>query len=72
MDAILLDWSLPDGDADNLLEDLKRFQPSAKIIALSADAERPADPLLFANMVKSRTDLETVARSVFQCHPMAS
>jgi len=72
VDAILLDWSLPDGDADNLLADLQRLQPSAKIIALSADAERPADPRLFANMVKSRTDLETVARSVFQCHPMAS
>ncbi len=72
LDVVLLDWGLPDGDANHLLEDILRLQPQARVIALSADAERTADPRLFANMIKSRTDLATVARSVNDCHTLAS
>jgi PAS domain S-box-containing protein len=72
LDVVILDWGLPDGDADQLLEDILLAQPDVQIIALSADAERESDPRLFANMVKSRTDLATVAAQVNRCQALAS
>ncbi|WP_386630024.1 CHASE domain-containing protein [Sulfitobacter geojensis] len=72
VDVVILDWGLPDGDADQLLEDILRAQPDVQVIALSADAERENDPRLVANMIKGRTDLATVAAEVNRCQALAS
>lgn len=72
LDVVILDWGLSDGDADQLLDDILTLKPDVQVIALSADTEREADPRLFANMVKSRTDLAAVAAQVNRCQALAS
>ncbi|MCX7560208.1 CHASE domain-containing protein [Sulfitobacter sp. F26204] len=72
LDVVILDWTLPDGNAETLLDDILSLQPQARIIALSADAERAFDPRLFSNMVKSRTDIATIVASVCDSQPLAS
>lgn len=72
LDVVILDWGLPDGDADQLLDDILELKPDLQVIALSADAERETDPRLFANMIKSRTDLADVAAEVNRCQALAS
>lgn len=66
-DIIILDWSLPDGDASTLMNQISLRQPDAKIIGLSANSYQSDDPRLFANMVKSRTELSSVVESVNAC-----
>lgn len=70
--VVILDWSLSDGDASSLLDDIVRNQSHARIIALSADSRRKHDPRLFANLIKSRTEISTIVASVNQCHSLAS
>ncbi|WP_241434465.1 CHASE domain-containing protein [Sulfitobacter noctilucae] len=67
LDVVILDWSLPDGDAETLLNLIATRQPHARIIALSADAERRHDPRIYASMVKSRTDMASLISAV-ECH----
>ncbi|MGJ8546236.1 MAG: CHASE domain-containing protein [Sulfitobacter sp.] len=64
LDVILLDWSLPDGDASSLLDEILALHPEACILGLSADGERGTDPRIKANMVKTRADLDDVVQQV--------
>tara|TARA_R110002049_G_scaffold44333_6_gene130160 strand:+ start:15865 stop:18960 length:3096 start_codon:yes stop_codon:yes gene_type:complete len=64
LDVVIVDWSLPDGDARCLLDDLSKMQPQAKIIGLSADSDRARDSRVGVNLVKSRTELDTILRSI--------
>lgn len=61
MDVLILDWSLPDGDPDTLVAEVHEHQPGIRILGLSADSDQRRDKRLFANLVKSRTELETIA-----------
>ena len=64
LDVVILDWRLPDGDARTLLDDIVRLHPSAKIIGLSADADREQDDRVGINLVKSRSGIRTVVNSI--------
>ena len=64
LDVVILDWSLPDGDARSLLEDIIRLHPEAKIISLSADNNREPDPRVGINLVKSRSGISSVVNSI--------
>jgi DNA-binding response OmpR family regulator len=64
LDVVILDWSLPDGDARSLLEDITRLHPAAKIISLSADNNREPDPRVGINLVKSRSGISSVVNSI--------
>lgn len=72
LDVVILDWTLPDGDASNLIAQITRLQPKAKIIGLSANGNRPNDPRLFADIVKSRAEMASVVASINKCMPLAS
>ena len=64
LDVVILDWSLPDGDARSLLEDITRLHPAAKIISLSADNNREPDPRVGINLIKSRSGISSVVNSI--------
>lgn len=64
LDVVVLDWSLPDGDAGCLLEVIETHQPDVRIVGLSADSNTRTDDRLYANLVKSRTDLDTIVSYV--------
>ena len=64
LDVVILDWSLPDGDARSLLEDITRLHPAAKIISLSADNNREPDPRVGINLIKSRSGISSVVSSI--------
>ncbi len=72
LDVIILDWMLPDGDASNLVAQITQMQPKAKIIGLSANGNRANDPRLFADVVKSRTEMASVVASINKCMQLAS
>jgi PAS domain S-box-containing protein len=65
-DIVLLDWLLPDGDGAVLIDEVLSKVPDTRIVSLSADSDRKADPRVAANLIKSRTDLSTIARSVLE------
>jgi PAS domain S-box-containing protein len=64
MDVVIIDWSLPDGDATALVEEILKENPKVRILGLSADSDIRRDKRLYANLVKSRTELETIAAYV--------
>lgn len=64
VDVVILDWSLPDGDAGALIDDICDSCPGVRLLALSADSERRRDKRVHANLVKSRTELSTIATYV--------
>ncbi|KIN71078.1 Multi-sensor Signal Transduction Histidine Kinase [Sulfitobacter guttiformis KCTC 32187] len=72
LDVVILDWSMPDGDASELINQIKMRQPDAKIIGLTSTSKQSSDPRLFAHMVKSQTDLGAVVDSITRCVPLAS
>ena len=72
LDVVILDWSLPDGDADDLLDQITERHPQARIIGLSANNRQSDDPRLYANIVKSQTELDAVVASIHKCMPLAS
>ena len=72
LDVVILDWSLPDGDAGRLLDEIIAQQPHVRVIGLSADNDRPHDSRLFANLTKGRTELSTIVDSVNRCLSLAS
>ena len=72
LDVVILDWTLPDGDASDLITQIKQQQPDANIIGLSAQNNQSNDPRLFANMVKSQTEMSSVIASISKCLPIAS
>ena len=63
-DIVILDWALPDGDAETLLDEITRLHPSAKIISLSADNNREPDHRVGINLVKSRSGIRKVVASI--------
>lgn len=69
---IVLDWTLPDGDASELLDEVYESGKNIQIVALSADGSRRADQRLSANLVKSRTDLAGISASVLGLEAQAS
>ncbi|MFD2740265.1 CHASE domain-containing protein [Sulfitobacter aestuarii] len=64
MDVCLLDWTVPDGNARSLLDEIAARQPGAKIIGLSAAADRVADTRVLHNMVKSRMDIPAIIQQI--------
>ena len=64
IDVIVIDWALPDGDAENLLDEIFRDNPSVRILGLSADPDRKQDPRIEAYLIKTRTELDVVAAHV--------
>ncbi|MCX7566483.1 CHASE domain-containing protein [Sulfitobacter sp. F26169L] len=72
LDIVILDWTLPDGDARSLIAQIAQLQPKAKIIGLSANGNRSNDPRLFADIVKSRAEMATVVASINKCRQLAS
>ena len=63
-DAILLDWSMPDGDASELLDTLVGKQPQAPIIVLSAETRMPQDRRVTATLIKSQVDIAQIVHHV--------
>ena len=63
-DAILLDWSMPDGDASELLDTLVSKQPQAPVIVLSAETRMPQDGRVAATLVKSQVDIGQIVNHV--------
>lgn len=70
LDVVILDWTLPDGDAGDLIAEIIRLQPNAKIIGLSANGNRLNDPRLFADIVKSRSEIAAVILSIKKYVPI--
>ncbi|MDF1726474.1 MAG: PAS domain S-box protein [Sulfitobacter sp.] len=63
-EVIVVDWSLPDGDARDLIEEVFQSYPEVRVIGLSADADMHVDNRLYANLLKSRAELDTIASCV--------
>ncbi|WP_370401961.1 CHASE domain-containing protein [Sulfitobacter sp. JB4-11] len=63
-DVIIIDWSLPDGNGEQLLDEIYQKLPDVRVLGLSADSDVRGDDRLFANLVKSRTELSTIAACV--------
>ena len=61
MDVLILDWSIPGGDPGTLVAEVHKQHPDIRILGLSADSDQRRDNRLYANLVKSRTELETIA-----------
>ncbi len=71
-DVLVIDWTLPDGDASELLDEVFDAGKKIRIVALSADGSRSADQRLSANLIKSRTDLADISASVLGFEAQAS
>ena len=61
VDVLILDWSIPGGDPGTLVAEVHKQHPDIRILGLSADSDQRRDNRLYANLVKSRTELETIA-----------
>lgn len=72
VDTVLIDWALPEGDASALLTQLQSIHPQARIIGLCADDERPKDPRLTLNFIKTRTELSSIINAVLNQQPEAT
>jgi DNA-binding response OmpR family regulator len=68
-DVIILDWSLPDGDAISLLDDIDQ---SVRVFGLSAASDMRSHDRLVGNLVKSRTDLKTIENYVLGSDALVS
>lgn len=64
LDVVIIDWSLPDGNGELLLDEIFARFPDVRVLGLSADSDVRGDDRLFANLVKSRTELSTIAACV--------
>lgn len=64
LDVVIIDWSLPDGNGELLLDEIFQRFPDIRVLGLSADSDVRGDERLFANLVKSRTELSTIAACV--------
>lgn len=62
-DVVILDWTVPDGDAAVLLGDIHKFQPKARVISLTSDAVRVKDSRVALQLVKSQVELS----HIFEC-----
>ncbi|WP_238936003.1 hybrid sensor histidine kinase/response regulator [Sulfitobacter mediterraneus] len=64
LDMLIVDWSLPDGDAAVLLDDINDRLPNVTVLGLSSDGNRRRDSRVTVNLEKSRTELSTIAEYV--------
>jgi len=64
LDMLIVDWSLPDGDAAVLLDDINERLPNVTVLGLSSDGNRRRDSRVTVNLEKSRTELSTIAEYV--------
>jgi PAS domain S-box-containing protein len=63
-DVVILDWTLRDGDAAELLDEIEKAHPQARIFGLTADGTRKRDPRVLRNIVKSETDLSGIVSTI--------
>ncbi len=59
-DLVVIDWELPDGHGREVLDDVVKYQPHARIMSLSAQEMSVRDLRIDHEIVKSRTDLEDI------------
>lgn len=64
LDLLIVDWSLPDGDASELFDDIDQILPNVTVLGLSSDGNRRRDSRVTVNLEKSRTELSTIAEYV--------
>ena len=64
LDMLIVDWSLPDGDASVLLDGIDESLPNVTVLGLSSDGNRRRDSRVTVNLEKSRTELSTIAEYV--------
>ena len=72
LDVIILDWSLPDGDAVCLLDEIEGLSYPVRVVGLTSEGERRPDGRVCANLVKSRAELATIAKHVVGNRAQAS
>lgn len=65
-DVIVADWSLPDGNRSELLDDFERYQPQAAVLGLSAGNAREPDKRVCQELVKSEKDLKRIVETINQ------
>lgn len=63
-DVILVDWTLPDGNATSLLDVISQHQPQAKVVGLSAQNAPMDDPRVVLSMTKSQVEIDTIVEHV--------
>ena len=71
-EVIVVDWELSDGHGSDILDDIARFQPNAKVIALSANETNLRDIRVDREIIKSRTDLDDIVSKVVSLSRRAS
>ncbi|MEM5522224.1 CHASE domain-containing protein [Sulfitobacter sp. AS59] len=59
-DVIILDWTVPDGDASILLDEIIEKQPNARIVVLTSDGIRAKDERVCEHIVKSHADMDRI------------
>ncbi|WP_299028207.1 CHASE domain-containing protein [uncultured Sulfitobacter sp.] len=64
LDVLLLDWVLPDGHAEVLLDDIYARHPAAVVMGLSAAATMPDDPRIAVNLIKSQLEITDIVDRV--------
>ncbi|QUJ76711.1 PAS domain S-box protein [Sulfitobacter albidus] len=62
-DAVVMDWTLPDGDGRDLLAEVQRKQPQARLIVLTA-ANGVEDPRAHATLTKSQVEIEEITATI--------
>ncbi|WP_246040536.1 CHASE domain-containing protein [Roseovarius arcticus] len=72
LDAVILDCALPGDDVRIFLDKLAARQPGAHLIGLSADEDQTRDPRLLIDLIKSRSELPAIVKSVKRCLARAS
>jgi CheY-like chemotaxis protein len=64
LDVIILDWTVPDGDAAAVLDDIAALQPKARLVGLTSDAAREKDIRVGTHLVKSQSELSHIVSSI--------
>ncbi|MHC0053453.1 PAS domain S-box protein [Actibacterium sp. D379-3] len=68
-DLVIIDWELPDGHGANLLQTTTNRQPGVPIIGLTAQDTSVSDPRVQENIIKSRSQMETIVRNCLELIP---
>ncbi|WP_245764292.1 CHASE domain-containing protein [Sulfitobacter marinus] len=63
-DVIILDWTVPDGDAASLLDQITQEQPEARVVVLTSDGTRAKDDRVDEHIVKSHADMDRIIECV--------
>ena len=65
-DLIVIDWDLPDGHGRDLLNDIKKYQRTARVLSLSASEMAVRDLRVDHEIVKSRTSLNEIVQEMLR------